>query len=81
LPIQKTYKHLAGVVGSLVAFGLMAYAAHREQTTDDKSERFSPKSAALLFCGIGLWIAFVFYYTIADLLLPTELVLKENQRH
>lgn len=56
---------ILAVVGSLAAFGLIAYAAHREQTTDDKSERVSRKSAVLLFCCIGLWVAFVFCHALA----------------
>lgn len=55
---------ILAVVGSLAAVGLMAYAAFREQTTGDKSERVSPKAATMLFCGVGLWVAFVFYHAL-----------------
>jgi len=52
------------MVGLLAAFGLMAYAAHREQTTDDKSERVSPKSAAMVFGGIGLLVGFILVHAL-----------------
>jgi uncharacterized membrane protein YebE (DUF533 family) len=52
---------ILAVIGSLAALGLMAYAAFREQTTGDKSERVSPKGAAIIFCGIGLLVAFTLY--------------------
>ncbi len=53
------------LAASLLILGLLGYAAFQEQTTDDKSERVSPKSAAMIFCGIGLWVAFVFYRALA----------------
>jgi len=49
------------IIGSVVILGLLGYAAFREHTTDDKSERVSPRVALVIFCGIGLWIAFCFY--------------------
>jgi len=52
------------LAASLLILGLLGYAAFREQTTDDKSERVSPKAAAMFFCGIGLWVAFVFYHAL-----------------
>ena len=50
-----------GVIASFAGLGLMAYAAFREQTTDDKSEKVSPRVAVTIFCCVGLWVAFVFY--------------------
>ncbi len=49
------------VIGSVVILGLLGYAAFREQTTDDKSERVSRRAAVMIFCGIGLWVVFCFY--------------------
>lgn len=56
-----TYLLIFGIAGSFAALGLMAYAGFREQTTDDKSERVSPRAAAMIFGGIGLYVAFGFY--------------------
>lgn len=56
---------LLDLFASLVMLGLLAYASFREQTTDDKSERVSPKAAAMIFGGIGLWVAFCFYRALA----------------
>jgi len=53
------------LAASVLILGLLGYAAFREQTTDDKSERVPPKAAATIFCGIGLWIAFCFYRALA----------------
>ena len=53
------------LVASLLALGLVAYAAFREQTTDDKSESISTKVAAMIFGGIGLWVAICFYRALA----------------
>ena len=49
------------LIASFATLGLLTYAARREQTTDDKSERISSTAAALIFCGIGLWVVFCFY--------------------
>ena len=51
----------APIFAAFTTLGLLAYAARREQTTEDKSERVSPTAAALTFCGIGFWVAFCFY--------------------
>ena len=56
---------LLDLVGSLLILGLLAYAAFREQTTEDKSERVSPKEAVMILCGVGCWVAFVFYRALA----------------
>jgi uncharacterized membrane protein YidH (DUF202 family) len=48
-----------GIIAALVGFGLMFYAAFREQTTEDKSEQVSPRAAVGIFCGVGLLIVFI----------------------
>jgi VIT1/CCC1 family predicted Fe2+/Mn2+ transporter len=53
------------LAASLLMLGLLGYAAFREQTTADKSERVSRKAATVIFCGIGLWVAFCFYRVLA----------------
>ena len=50
-----------GIIGSFVAMGLLAYAGFREQTTDDKSERVSPRAAAMILGGVVLYTAFCFF--------------------
>jgi hypothetical protein len=45
---------------SLVAFGLMLYAASREKK-GDKSEPVPPKLAVVMFASVGLWVAFLCY--------------------
>ena len=59
------YFIIVGVIAAFVGLGLMFYAAFREQTTDDKSDRVSPKSAAIFFGVVGLWVAFCFYRGLA----------------
>jgi uncharacterized membrane protein YeaQ/YmgE (transglycosylase-associated protein family) len=54
-----------GIIGSFAALGLMAYAAFREQTTDDKSERVSLRAAAMIVGGVVLYAAFCFYRALA----------------
>jgi uncharacterized membrane protein YeaQ/YmgE (transglycosylase-associated protein family) len=56
-----TYLFLLGIVGSFAALGLMAYAGFHEQTTDDKSERVSSRMTGMIFCCVGLYVAFCFY--------------------
>lgn len=53
------------IIASVVALGLLAYAAFREQTTEDKSEKLSPRAAAMILCGIGVWVIFCFYRAFA----------------
>ncbi len=45
---------------SLVAFGLMLYAASREKQ-GDKSESVPLKVAVVMFTCVGLWVAFLCY--------------------
>ncbi len=45
---------------SLVAFGLMLYAASREKG-GDKSETVPTKVAVVMFTCVGLWVVFLCY--------------------
>jgi len=54
-----------GIIAILVAWGLMFYAAVREQTTDDKSEQVSPKGALVIFGRIGLLLICVLIRALA----------------
>ena len=49
------------LLSSCVTFGLLVYAAKRERTTDDKSERVSPGEAALIIGGFGFYAVFCLY--------------------
>jgi len=49
------------IIGSFLILGLLGYAAFREQTTDDKSERISSRAAVVTFCCVGLYVVFCFY--------------------
>lgn len=53
------------LAASLLILGLLGYAAVREQTTDDKSEKIPPRAATVIFCGVGLYVAFCFYRALA----------------
>ena len=53
------------LVASLLILGLLAYAAFRERTTADKSERLSSKAATMILCSLGLWVVFVFFRAMA----------------
>ena len=50
-----------GIILSFASIGLLSYAAFREKAHDDKSERVSPRTAAMILCVVGLWVIFVFY--------------------
>jgi hypothetical protein len=54
-----------GAIVSIVSLGLMIYAVRRERTTNDKSESVSPRAAAAIFCGDGLWVVFIAYRALA----------------
>ncbi|HLX94649.1 MAG TPA: hypothetical protein VKU37_02790 [Verrucomicrobiae bacterium] len=53
------------LIASLIVLVLLFFAAFREQTTGDKSERVSPRAAGVVFCGIGFWVIFCFYRALA----------------
>lgn len=49
------------IIASIVALGLLVYAAFREQTTEDKSKKLSRRAMAMIFCSVGVWVIFCFY--------------------
>ena len=58
--VAGTLSAFVPILAAFATLGLLTYAARREQTTKAKSERVSPTAAALVFCGIGLCVAFCF---------------------
>jgi len=59
------YFIVLGIIAALVGLALMFYAGFREQTTNDKSERVSPRAAVVIFCGIGLMLVFIILRALA----------------
>jgi len=59
------YFMVLGIIAAFVSLGLMFYAGFREQTTNDKSERVSPRAAVLIFSGIGLMLVFIIIRALA----------------
>ena len=48
-------------ISSFGAMGLLLYAAFRERVEGDTSERIPRRSATMILCVVGLYVAFVFY--------------------